>query len=58
MKHRRSTEEIREAKRKLEEEVEAEKQRIAEALLKGVRDGSLERHLEEQVGRLRPSTRH
>ena len=58
MKRRRTTEEIREAKRKLAEEVEVEKQRIAEALLTALRDGRLERGLEEQVGRARPSTKH
>jgi hypothetical protein len=51
MKRRRTTEEIRESKRKLAEEVEAEKQRIREALLRGIEDGSIdERHLRQELG--------
>jgi len=57
VKRRRTTAEIRESKRKLEQEVEAEKQRIAEALLPAARDGRLERKLEEMVNRGKP-TKH
>lgn len=51
MKRRRTPEE----KRKLEEEVEAEKQRIAESMLTLLRDGRLEPILEAQAGRAKPA---
>jgi hypothetical protein len=55
MRRRRTPEE----KRKLEEEVEALKQEYAESMLTLLRDGRLERILEEQVGRApKPSTKH
>jgi hypothetical protein len=54
MKRRRTTEE----KRKLDEEVEAIKRDIAESMLTLLRDGRLERILEEQVGRAKPSKKH
>jgi hypothetical protein len=42
MKRRRTTEEIRESKRRIEEEVEAIKQDIRAALMKGIKDGSID----------------
>jgi hypothetical protein len=42
MKRRRTTEEIRESKRRLAEEVEAIKQDIRTALIKGIEDGSID----------------
>ena len=54
MKRRRTTEEIRESKRRLAEEVEALKQDWREALLKGIEDGSLERDFLQKL----PETKH
>jgi hypothetical protein len=54
MKRRRTPEE----RRKLEEEVEALKQEYAESMLTLLRDGRLERRLEEMVGRAKPDTKH
>jgi hypothetical protein len=51
MKRRRTAED----RRKLEEEVEALKQEYAEAMLTLLRDGRLERSLEEMVGRAKPA---
>jgi hypothetical protein len=42
VKRRRTTEEIRESKRKLTEEVEAIKRDIRVALMKGLKDGSID----------------
>lgn len=42
MKRRRTTEEIRESRRRLAEEVEAIKQDIRTALIKGIEDGTLD----------------
>jgi hypothetical protein len=42
MKRRRTTEEIRERKRKLKEEVEAIKRDMRTALMKGIKDGTLD----------------
>jgi hypothetical protein len=42
MKRRRTTEEIRESKRKLREEIETIKQEMRTALIKGIEDGTLD----------------
>ena len=61
MKRRRTTEEIRESKRRLAEEVEAIKRDWREALLRGIEDGSLERHLRQELDKpesAKPDTKH
>jgi hypothetical protein len=62
MKRRRTTEEIRESKRKLEEEVEAIKQDIRRDMLAAWRDGRMERVFEEwakeDAERTKPSPKH
>jgi len=55
MKRRRTTAEIREAKRKLAEEVEAEVLRLRKLMLAGIEDGSLERHLREKLAETEPN---
>jgi hypothetical protein len=53
MKRRRTTEEIRESKRRLAEEVEAIKQDIRTALMKGIKDGRIDvRRLRQDLAEL------
>jgi hypothetical protein len=63
MKRRRTTEEIRESKRKIEEEVEAIKRDMRRSLLAAWRDGRMERVFEEwakegEAERDKPSAKH
>jgi hypothetical protein len=62
MKRRRTTEEIRESKRRLAEEVEAIKRDIREALLKGIADGTIDpRRLRQELDKpesAKPDTKH
>jgi hypothetical protein len=62
MKRRRTAQEIRESKRKLAEEVEAIKQDIRMALMKGLKDGSIDgRRLLQELAAIehdKPSPKH